>query len=129
MIFALNVLSPPYSRQGALTALRFAQAAISAGHQVSRIFFSGDGVLNGSALGVPPQDEIDIYQRWQLLARNHGVELVLCISACLKRGLVNDSEQARYGLQARNIAEHFTVAGLGQLAESTIVADRVMTFG
>lgn len=129
MIFALNVLSPPYSRQGALTALRFAQAAINAGHQVSRVFFSGDGVLNGSALGVPPQDEIDIYQRWQMLAHNHDVELVLCISACLKRGLLNESEQSRYGMSSRNISEHFVVAGLGQLAESTIVADRVLTFG
>lgn len=129
MIFALNVLSPPYARQGALTALRFAQAAITSGHQVNRVFFSGDGVLNGSALGVPPQDEIDIYQRWQLLARNHGVELVLCISACLKRGMVNESEQGRYGLSGRNIAEGFIVAGLGQLAESSIVADRLITFG
>lgn len=129
MIFALNVLSPPYSGQGALTALRFAQAAINSGHQVSRVFFSGEGVLNGSALGVPPQDEINIYQRWQILAQNHGVELVLCISACLKRGMVNESEQMRYGLPSRNIADHFTVAGLGQLAESTIVADRLLTFG
>lgn len=129
MIFALNVLSPPYSSQGALTALRFAQAAINSGHQVSRVFFSGEGVLNGSALGVPPQDEINIYQRWQMLAKNHGVELILCISACLKRGMINESEQLRYGLSSRNIAEHFTVAGLGQLAESTIVADRLLTFG
>ncbi|CBL45168.1 Intracellular sulfur oxidation protein [gamma proteobacterium HdN1] len=129
MIFALNVLAPPYARQGALTALRFAQAAIHSGHQVNRIFFSGDGVLNGSALGIPPQDEINLYARWQLLAVNHQVELVLCISACLKRGMVNESEQSRYGLKHNNIAEHFIVAGLGQLAESTIVADRILTFG
>lgn len=129
MIFSVHVLAPPYRHQANLTALQFCRAVLRQGHQLKRVFFSGDGVLSASALGVPPQDEINLYQEWVALNTGHGVELVVCISACLRRGLVNTSEAARYRLPAANLNEHFVVAGLGQLVDAALESDRLVTFG
>ncbi len=123
------MLSAPYSHQSALTALRFCQASLQAGHQIKRVFFSGDGVLVGTGLASPPQDEIDLYQAWRELAREHQVELVVCVSACLRRGIINASEAERYEKSGHNLTEEFVLSGLGQLVEAGLESDRVITFG
>lgn len=129
MIFSVHVLAPPYSHQSNLTALQFCRAVLQQGHQLKRVFFSGDGVLSASRLGVPPQDEINLYQEWLTLHEEQGVELVVCISACLRRGMVNASEAERYQLPAANLDERFVVAGLGQLVDAALESDRLVTFG
>lgn len=129
MIFSVHVLAPPYSRQANQTALQFCRAVLRQGHQLKRVFFSGDGVLSASQLGVPPQDEINLYKEWIRLNADHGVELVVCISACLRRGMVNVSEAERYQLPAANLSPSFVVAGLGQLVDAALESDRLVTFG
>lgn len=129
MIFSLHILSAPYSAQSALSALRFCHASLEAGHSIKRIFFSGDGVLVGTGLANPPQDEIDLYSAWRALARDHDVELVVCISACLRRGIINQSEANRYEKEAHNLADEFVLSGLGQLVEAGLESDRLITFG
>jgi len=112
-----------------MTALRFCQASLQAGHQIKRVFFSGDGVWVGTGLATPPQDEIDLYAAWRQLAQERGVELVVCISACLRRGILNESEAARYEKPAHNLAPEFILSGLGQLVEAGLESDRLITFG
>lgn len=129
MQYSLHVTCAPYSQQGNLTALNFATALIKSGHTLNRVFFSSDGVLTGSNLTVIPQDEIDIPAQWQALATDHQVELILCVSACLKRGIIDQGEASRYETSAHNMAPSFTLSGLGQLAEAAITSDRLVTFG
>lgn len=129
MLFSVHVLAPPYSRQSNLTALQFCLAVLRQGHQIKRVFFSGDGVQSATTFGVPPQDEFQIYQGWIELARLHQVELVVCISACLRRGVVNASEAERYQLPGNNLAPEFVLAGLGQLVDAALESDRLITFG
>lgn len=129
MRYALLVLDAPDSRAAAGTALRFAHAAAARGHGVTRVFFYGDGVLAGSALAVPPQDERDWRADWREFARANGTELVVCIAAALRRGLLDEGERDRYGKPAANLDPAFTLAGLGQLAEAALDCDRLLTFG
>lgn len=129
MIFSIHVVGAPYSSQSALTALRFSQACLEAGHSIKRVFFSGDAVLTGTQLANPPQDEPDLYAAWRALARDHDIELVVCISACLRRGILNQSEANRYEKAACNLAEDFVLSGLGQLVEAGLESDRLVTFG
>jgi len=129
MIFSVHVLAAPYSNQGNLSALRFCRATLGAGHSIKRVFFSGDGVLVGTQLGTPPQDELDLYSAWQELCEKHAVELVVCISACLRRGILNESEAARYEKTGHNLAPGFVLSGLGQLVEAGLESDRLITFG
>lgn len=129
MRYALLVLDAPWSRQSAHTALRFARTAVARGHQVTRVFFYADGVHAGNALAAPPQDEPDLVAAWRDLALTHGIELIVCIAAALRRGVLDSGESERYEKAAANLDPAFVLSGLGQLAESALEADRVLTFG
>ncbi|WP_295798256.1 sulfurtransferase complex subunit TusD [uncultured Microbulbifer sp.] len=129
MKFTLVVYGAPHASEGAASALRFARALLEAGHSLYRVFFYGDGVHNGSALAAPPQDEQDLLGQWQRLQQAHNLDLVVCIAAAQRRGLLSESEASRLEKSAANLATGFTLAGLGQLAEAAAVCERVVTFG
>jgi len=118
MKFGILVNEGPYNHQAADTAYQFAKAAIEKGHEIHRVFFYHDGVNNASKLTEPPQDDRNIVARWSKLAEEHGVDLVVCVAAALRRGIVDE-----------NLATGFRISGLGQLVESGIQADRLVTFG
>jgi tRNA 2-thiouridine synthesizing protein D len=93
------------------------------------VFFYHDGVNNGTRLTVPPQDDRNIVKRWSELADKHKLDLVVCIAAAQRRGLMDKSEAKRNGKDADNIAPGFRISGLGQLIEAGIQADRLVVFG
>lgn len=129
MRYALLVLDAPASRAAAASALRFARAAVSRGHAVTRVFFYGDGVHIGSQLATPPQDEPDLRLAWREFAQANGSDLVVCIAAALRRGVLDTGEQERYARSAANLDPAFTLSGLGQLADAALDCDRLLTFG
>ncbi|MCV6613139.1 MAG: sulfurtransferase complex subunit TusD [Amphritea sp.] len=129
MIFSLVITGAPYSTQCADTALRFARSVLQQGHTLHRVFFYADGVHSGSALAAPPQDEFNIPQAWAELAHEHQLDLVVCIAAAVRRGVLDSNEARRYEKDGHNLASDFTLSGLGQLVEAGIVSDRVVTFG
>ena len=102
---------------------------LESGHQIHRIFFLDEGVHCGRADSIYPQDEQNPMSAWQSLAQEHGVELLLCVSSALKRGLLDETEAARHSVAAATIDASFTIAGLGQLIDATAHSDRLMTFG
>jgi len=127
--FGIVVSEGPYTHQASDSAYNFAKAALENGHEVPRVFFYHDGVNVGTRLSVPPQDERNIQQNWTALAREHGVDLVICIAAAQRRGLLDENEATRQGKDANNIAEGFRISGLGQLIEMGIQTDRLVMFG
>jgi len=129
MKFSLAVYSAPHSSQSAASALRFARALLEQGHQLYRVFFYCDGVHNGSGLAAPPQDEVDLVGEWQSLQREQQLDLVVCIAAAQRRGVLNEREAQRLEKPAANLAEGFELAGLGQLADALVNSDRLVTFG
>jgi len=129
MKFGIVVNEGPYTHQASDTAYQFTKAALEKGHQIYRVFFYHDGVNNGTRLTVPPQDDRNIQKRWTELAEKHQLDLVVCIAAAQRRGLLDESEAKRNGKDANNIAPGFRISGLGQLIEAGIQADRLVTFG
>lgn len=129
MKFGIVVNEGPYNHQASDSAYHFTRAALGQGHEVMRVFFYHDGVYNGSRLTTPPQDDRHITNRWTELAKDHGLDLVVCVAAAQRRGIVDADEQKRHGKDANNIAEGFRISGLGQLIETGIQADRLVTFG
>jgi tRNA 2-thiouridine synthesizing protein D len=119
----------PYTHQAADTAYQFVKAALNKGHEVPRVFFYHDGVNVSTRLSIPPQDERHIQQNWTALAKEHGIDLVVCIAAAQRRGLLDQNEAQRQGKDANNIAEGFRISGLGQLIEMGIQTDRLVMFG
>lgn len=129
MIFTLIVHASPVQHQAPETALRFAKALLDAGHTLHRVFFYRDGVMNANGLSSGPPDEPCITTAWQTLAEQHKLDLVVCIAAAIRRGLLDDNEAKRYDKPHGNLAEGFELSGLGQLTEAAILSDRVITFG
>ncbi len=119
----------PYNHQASDSAYQFTKAALEKGHEIFRVFFYHDGVYNGTRLGVPPQDDRNITQLWQELAEQHDLDLVVCVAAAQRRGILDPDEAKRHGKDADNIAPRFRISGLGQLIEAGIKADRLVVFG
>lgn len=129
MKFALLVLGSPWSSPSTGSALRFARTLLAGGHELQRVFFYHDAVFNGNRLAAPPSDLPDYPREWGDLAREYQVDLVVCAASAARRGVLNDSEARRHGHAQGNLAEGFEVSGLGQLVESSLQCDRVVTFG
>ena len=129
MKYALLVLSSPHGGQSGDTAWHFADAAIAAGHSLHQVFFYHEAIYQGNQLTVPPQDDINRVERWASLAQSHNVELILCVSSALKRGVVDATEADRYELGSSNAHPAFSLAGLGQLVDASSSCDRLLTFG
>jgi tRNA 2-thiouridine synthesizing protein D len=127
--FGVVISEGPYTHQAADTAFHFVKSAIAKGHEVPRVFFYHDGVNVSTRLSVPPQDERNIQKQWTELAAEHGVDLVVCIAAAQRRGILDENEAKRQGKSGDNIAEGFRISGLGQLIEMGIQTDRLVTFG
>lgn len=129
MKYTLMINEGPYQHQSSDTALQFARAVLEKGHEIYRVFFYHDGVNNGTRLAVPPKDDRQIQQEWSDLAKQHDLDLVICIAAAQRRGLMDANESKRQGMDADNIIEGFRISGLGQLIEGGIQSDRTLVFG
>jgi tRNA 2-thiouridine synthesizing protein D len=119
----------PYQHQSADSAYQFTKAALDKGHEITRVFFYHDGVNNGTRYGVPPQDDRNITQLWSELAKKHDLDLVVCVAAAQRRGILDADEAKRHGKSGDNIADGFRISGLGQLIEAGIQSDRLVIFG
>jgi tRNA 2-thiouridine synthesizing protein D len=129
MRFAILLSAGPYTHQASYTAYHFTKAALARGHEIYRVFFYHDGVHNGTRLSVPPQDEPDITKLWRELAARYTLDLVVCVSAAQRRGLLDAREARRHRRDADNLAASFRMSGLGQLIDAGIESDRLIVFG
>ena len=67
--------------------------------------------------------------RWSELAEQHRLDMVVCVAAAQRRGILDADEAKRNGKDGDNIAPGFRISGLGQLIEAGIQADRLLVFG
>ena len=118
MKISLLINEGPFTHQASDTAYRFAVAALEKGHEIYRVFFYNDGVNNCNKLSEPQTDDRNLVALWSQLAEDHGVDLVVCVAAALRRGVKDEI-----------VADGFRISGLGQLVEAGIQADRMVTFG
>ncbi len=118
MKFGILVNEGPYTHEASDSAYHFCKAALAKGHEIHRVFFYHDGVNNANRLTEPPQDDRNIVKRWSQLAQEHGIDLVVCVAAALRRGIKEEV-----------LATGFRISGLGQFIESAIQSDRVVVFG
>jgi tRNA 2-thiouridine synthesizing protein D len=129
MKLAVMVNEGPYQHQSADSALQFVRAAVARGPEIYRVFFYHDGVNNSTRFTVPPQDDRNVVDGWSKLAADHNIDLVVCIAAAQRRGILDADEAKRQGKDGNNIAPGFRISGLGQLVEAGIQADRLVVFG
>jgi len=107
MKYSLLVFAHPDETGRTRHAWEFASAVTERGHQLYRVFFYGDGVLNARETGDTG---------WQQLAAAHGVELVLCSASAERHALEHPPEP-------------YLLMGLGALMEAGLDCERVVSFG
>ena len=129
MKFTIQVNTGPFTHQASDTAYQFTKAALAAGHEIRRIFFYHDGVNNATSFAVPPQDDRNLSQLWSDLATENNLDMIVCIAAAQRRGVMDQAESERHGKGSNNVAEGFEISGLGQLIEATVESDRTLVFG
>jgi len=127
--FSIVVTEGPYTHQASDSAYHFTKAALEKGHEIFRVFFYNDGVNNATRYSIPPQDDRNIQRMWSELAEAHKLDMVVCIAAAQRRGILDANEAKRQGKDGDNIAPGFRISGLGQLIEAGIQADRLVVFG
>lgn len=126
--FIIQVNSAAYGSASSYRAYRFAKAAIENGHTIVKVFFYQDGVLNTNQLNSPASDEFDLTQAWIELHKLHGLLLVNCVSAALRRGVLSESEAKENQHDHWNMQAPFTMGGLGELVTGIETADRLVSF-
>jgi tRNA 2-thiouridine synthesizing protein D len=129
MKISIQVSEGPYNHEASVTAINYIKAAIEAGHDIFRVFFYHDGVNNGTNFATPPQDDMNIQKTWSELAAAHDIDLVVCVAAAQRRGIVDEGEMTRNKLSGMNIMDGFRISGLGQLIEAGIESERLVVFG
>lgn len=118
MKFAILINEGPFTHQASDSAYHFAAAVLARGHEIYRVFFYHDGVYNANRWSQPQSDDRNLVALWSQLGRQHGIDLVVCVAAALRRGIKDEV-----------LAPGFRIAGLGQLVEAGIRADRFIVFG
>ncbi|PIE43077.1 MAG: sulfurtransferase complex subunit TusD [Gammaproteobacteria bacterium] len=110
------------------TALAFAKELIHQKHQIYRVFLYQQAVELANEYQQLATDEEDISTQWRLFSEEHNLDVVVCIAAALRRGVVDKNEAERYTKNGNNCTEHFELAGLGQLIDAVVQSDRVISF-
>jgi len=129
MKLSIQINEGPYQHQASDSAYMFTKAALEKGHEIFRVFFYHDGVGNGTRLTTPPQDDRNIVNRWADLGKEYELDMVVCVAAAQRRGIVDEGEAERNGKDATNIHPQFRISGLGQLIEAAVQSERLVVFG
>ncbi|ONG37622.1 sulfurtransferase TusD [Alkanindiges hydrocarboniclasticus] len=122
-MMTLLLLTLPSTSPIAWHALKLAQSLIHAQHTV-QVFFYQDAVTIANGLSWRPQDEPSLGQEWQGL----GIDLPVCVTAALNRGITDEDNAKRHQLSTTNLLPGFRMAGLGELADAMMIAERTLQF-
>lgn len=128
MKFAVQVDGSPFGSEAGDSAYQFIRAAIGRGHQLSCVFFYHDGAHQGAASMHPPDDETNPAARWSSLAQESGVDLVVCVSAARRRGVVAFVDETFAEDPGDFLAPGFRLGGLGFWVDACMKSDRVLVF-
>jgi tRNA 2-thiouridine synthesizing protein D len=129
MKYTIQINSSPTDSSAGHSAYQFIITALKMKHKIYRIFFYQQGVYHAFKYSTPPDDEWQMTKKWTELAKQYEIDLVVCISAAQRRGLLSEDESKRQEKLDNDLAEGFRISGLGQLLEGMIVADRFINFG
>ena len=108
------VSASPHTHQAKL-AMADAKARLSQGETVS-VFFYGDGAYTASRLLWQTADVPSITDEWARLSQQHNLDLPVCVSTALARGITDVDNANRHSLDGDNLRAPFRLVGLSELA-------------
>ncbi len=88
------------------------------GETITCVFFYHEAVLVANQFNLPPSDEPQLLSAWEKLAAKTDVELMTCVSASFRRGIIDNEEANTRQLVQYNLSDSFNIVGLGQLSSA-----------
>ena len=130
MNYTILVTGPPYGTQNSTSAFLFSNAVIVSQHTLNHVFFYCDGVLNASKFVYPSVDECNLVNKWEALYKKHSVKLRVCISAALRRGIIDEVSnlKGKKNINQGNVKSSFILVGLSEFSEYLEISDRIIQF-
>lgn len=123
--YSLLITHSPSDVTQTIAAQQFAQNLQLQGHHLDNIFFYGEGVLHANALNLAPSDEHATYHHWCNLHHTTQCQLLVCITAAIKRGVVS-ADEAKDDMH--NLHEPFEQAGLGEFFSALHQCNKLVQF-
>ena len=117
----LLLLTEPSTSPLAWHGVELAKALIQQNTPVD-VFFYQDAASIANRLNWRPSDESNLTELWRVLP----IKKRVCVSAALVRGVTDFDNATRHDLSGENIADGFHLVGLGELADLTLQATRVI---
>lgn len=80
------------------------------------MYFYGDGAYTASRLLWQTADVPSISDEWVKLSQQHNLDLPVCVSTALARGITDVDNANRHSLNGDNLRASFRMVGLSELA-------------
>lgn len=128
MKYAIQINSSPFQSNTGQNAYHFISTALKKNHEIICVFFYYEGIYHAMRYNNPPDDEANLTKQWSQLAKEYQLNLLVCVSAAQRRGLLSQEEAIYQGKKDNDIADGFKIAGLGQWIESLMYADSIIIF-
>ncbi|WFF39526.1 sulfurtransferase complex subunit TusD [Moraxella nasibovis] len=122
----LLITANPHS-QTAKQAIATAKSLLDQKQNVS-VFFYGDGAYTANRLMWQTADVPSVSDEWVKLADEYSLDLPVCVSTALARGITDSDNAKRHHLDGDNLRSPFRLVGLSELALQIDGADTVMQF-
>lgn len=122
----LLITASPHS-QTAKQAIATAKSLLDQKQSVS-VFFYGDGAYTANRLMWQTADVPSVSDKWVKLADEYSLDLPVCVSTALARGITDSDNAKRHHLDGDNLRSPFRLVGLSELALQIDGADTVMQF-
>lgn len=126
MNYTVLVTGSAYGTQNSRTAFLFCKSLIKMNHVLNSVFFYFDGVHNANIINTSPIDEFDLIKGWQTLNRKYNVQLYVCSTAALRRGIVGKNTISIF--KKGNLSNFFKLSGLLDFGNSMHISDRIIQF-
>lgn len=120
MITLLLLTTHPTERL-AWHSFELAQSLLKKQQKIS-VFFYQNAVHVANGLNWRPTDELSLSDKWRSL----HIDLPVCVSAALARGITDQDNADRHNLPKTNLESGFRLTGLGELADAMLNADKII---
>ena len=126
----LLLLTKDPSHPMAMLALRYAEAFLQSTDdpQQLSVFFYADAASIANRLRWQSAEQFNITKAWQALAAQHALDLPVCVSTALSRGITDTDNGTRHQLTGDNLAAGYQLVGLGELASLMQKDGRMICF-
>lgn len=123
MFSTLLLITTAPTTKLAYHAYKLAEAMQQAGDKFT-VFFYQDAVAIANATVWRGEDQLNLTYLWQQL----NIPLAVCVSAALSRGITDAENASRHLISHTNLADGFSLTGLGTLADAMSAAHHVIQF-